>query len=272
VILKNAVPVRYNRGKVRGVLKLSDSEKNYRLSRIFPSKELGFYVEQFWIVRWDLRNKKPHIQENIPHPAVHMVLEKNNSRIVGAVTRKYSYCLKDAGKIFGVKFRPGGFYPFINSPVSKFTNSSMSLKEIFENCDDLINEVLENKEDEMMVRCAEEFLCSQIPPEKDYNIEKISKIIEKIEADRSITRVENIVSFFGVNKRTLQRLFHVYVGVSPKWVIKKYRLHEVLEKFENGFVDIQDIIYELGYFDQSHFIKDFKEFTGIAPHKYLDDK
>lgn len=71
----------YNREKVRGVLNLSDSERNYQLSRILPSGDLAFYVEQFWIVRWDLRGKKPHLQENIPHPCVHLVLEKNKSRL-----------------------------------------------------------------------------------------------------------------------------------------------------------------------------------------------
>ena len=263
--------IEYNKDKVRGVLNLSESEKSYRLSRILASKDLSFYVEQFWIVRWDLRNKKPHLQENIPHPCVHLVLENNNSRIVGVVTRKYSYCLKDAGKIFGIKFRPGGFYPFINSPVSEFTDSDLSLNDVFNDYNDFINMVLDENKDEAMVRCAEKFLYPKIPAQKDNNIEKINKIIEKIGTDRGITKVDNIVSFFGINKRTLQRLFYKYVGVSPKWVIKKYRLQEVLEKFEQGNVDVQDMINELGYFDQSHFIRDFKAFIGKSPHIYMDN-
>ncbi|OGT82319.1 MAG: hypothetical protein A3J35_06165 [Gammaproteobacteria bacterium RIFCSPLOWO2_02_FULL_52_10] len=261
----------YNSEKVRGVLNLSESEKNYQLARILPSKELSFYVEQFWIVRWDLRNKKPHLQENIPHPCVHLVLEKNKSRIVGIVTRKYSYCLQDAGKIFGIKFRPGGFYPFLNSAVAEFTDSNLSMHDVFDDCENFINTVLDENADEAMVNYAEKFLCSKLPAQKDNNIEKINNIIAKIETDRCITKVDNIVTISGINKRTLQRLFYKYVGVSPKWVIKKYRLQEVLEKFENGNVDVQDMIYELGYFDQSHFIRDFKAFIGKSPHMYMDN-
>lgn len=270
-VLRDSIPIKYNTDKIRGVLKLSDSEKNYRLSRILPSKELGIYVEQFWIVRWDLRNRDPHLQENLPHPCVHMVLEKNKSRIVGVVTRKFSYRLENTGKIFGIKFRPAGFYPFINSPVSEFSDSSLPLADLLENCDEFINKVLETEEDEIMVQYAEQFLNSRAPLQRDDNIERINQIIEKIAADRSVTKVDNLVSLFDINKRTLQRLFYIYVGINPKWVIRKYRLHEVLDKLENGCVDVQDIINELGYSDQSHFIRDFKAVVGKPPSRHMDE-
>lgn len=270
--MRDSISIKYNNDKVRGVLNLSTSKKNYRLARILPSKELGFYVEQFWIVRWDLRNREPHVQTNLPHPCIHLVLEKNKSRIVGVVTRNYSYRLEDSGKIFGIKFRPGGSYPFMNSPVSEFTDHSLPVAKVFVNCDGFINKVLNNEDDEVMVEYAEEFLCSHAPSRHDENIEKVNRIIEKIAADRNVIKVDDIVSLFDINKRTLQRLFYTYVGINPKWVIRKYRLHEVLEKFENGCIDVQDIINELGYSDQSHFIKDFKEIIGKSPHKYLNYK
>ena len=265
--------MKYNNDKVKGVLKLSESEKNYRLTRILPSENLAYYVEQYWIVRWDLRGKKSHLQENIPHPCIHLVLERNNSRIIGAVTRKYAYSLRGLGKIVGVKFRPGGFYPFINSPVSSFTDDTINPDKVFgKQCEDFINDVLSDTEDATIVARVEKFLESYLPLHKDKNIEKVNQIIEKIGADRSITKVEDLLPLYDIQKRNLQRLFKTYVGVGPKWVIKKFRLHEVLEKMESGSVDWQQLILELGYYDQAHFIKDFKAIIGKSPLVYMQGR
>src|SRR5947207_836012 len=83
------------------------------------------------------------------------------------------------------------------------------------------------------------------------------------EAHPEITRVDDIVCCLNLKKRTLQRLFSQYVGVSPKWVIKRYRLHEVAARLAEGeVIDSAEIALELGYFDQAHFIKDFKAIVG----------
>ncbi len=81
--------------------------------------------------------------------------------------------------------------------------------------------------------------------------------------------MDDVVSRLHLSKRTLQRLFNQYVGVSPKWVIKRYRLHEATELLDNGgVVDWPKLALELGYFDQAHFIKDFKSIVGKTPVEY----
>jgi AraC-like DNA-binding protein len=255
---------------VKGVLNLSRSEKNYRLSRILPSEKLAYYVEQYWIVRWNLPDSKTHVQENIPHPCIHLVLEKNNSRIVGAVTGKYSYTLRGQGKIIGIKFRPGGFRPFINHPVSGFTDRTLSLVSVFgEPCGAFIQSVLMDNDESSMIKKIEDFLISYLPVRKDRNVEIINRIIDRISTDRRITRVEDLTALHDIHKRRLQRLFRTYVGVGPKWVIRKYRLHEVLEKMEAGEADWQQLILDVGYHDQAHFIKDFKAIIGTSPLMYM---
>jgi AraC-like DNA-binding protein len=80
-----------------------------------------------------------------------------------------------------------------------------------------------------MVKLAEKFLRERLP-EQDANVRFINEIIDHIIAHREITKVDDVVSQLNLNKRTVQRLFRQYVGVSPKWVIKRYRLHEVAER------------------------------------------
>ena len=72
----------------------------------------------------------------------------------------------------------------------------------------------------------------------------------------------------GIGKRSLQRLFNEYVGASPKWVIRRCRLHEALERLHAGVVDVAGLAAELGYFDQAHLIQDFKTIVGVTPGQY----
>ena len=96
--------------------------------------------------------------------------------------------------------------------------------------------------------------------------------MDLILADREITQVEHLVHHSGVGKRTLQRLFSEYVGVSPKWVINRYRMHEALERVAAGeSVDWTNLALDLGYFDQAHFIRDFKKLVGKTPTEYVSD-
>jgi AraC-like DNA-binding protein len=73
----------------------------------------------------------------------------------------------------------------------------------------------------------------------------------------------------GVGKRSLERLFSDYVGASPKWVIRRYRLHELVEKFDSRTpANWAQLALDLGYFDQAHLINDFKSIVGYTPTQY----
>ena len=83
-----------------------------------------------------------------------------------------------------------------------------------------------------------------------------------------ITRVEHLCTHAGYSKRTLQRLFREYVGVTPKWVLDRIRLHEAAERMADGDADWASMALDLGYFDQAHFIKAFKAVVGRSPADY----
>jgi len=72
-----------------------------------------------------------------------------------------------------------------------------------------------------------------------------------------------------MGKRSLQRLFSESIGISPKWAIRRYRLHELIEKFNSGGkLDWSQLALDLGYFDQAHLINDFKSIVGYSPTEY----
>jgi AraC-like DNA-binding protein len=256
-------------GEPRGLLNPKTGEQKFQLSLHTPAEDLRFFVAHFWIVTWDLRGQEPYLSENLSHPTVHLVLEKGNSKIFGVITGRFTQLLKDTGRVFGIKFRPGAFYPFVKTSVSSFTDSSVDVLDIFgADGSALEGTILSLEDEEAMVEAAEAFLRERLP-QCDPNVETINRVVDTIVADGAIVKVDDVVNRLGLSKRGLQRLFNQYVGVSPKWVIKRYRLHEAAEKLAHGQVeDWPALALELGYFDQAHFIKDFKSIVGKTPAEY----
>lgn len=261
--------VRVKTEKPKGLLNPEVGKKKFHLSLYLPSPDLAFFIEQYWIPSWDLRGQEPYISENLPYPSVHLVFDKDNTKIFGVITTKFSRRLEGKGRVFGIKFRPGAFYPFIKSPVSRLTNQIIGVADVFgEDCVALEKAILALEDEKAMVELAENFLRGRLP-EEDENVALINRTIDCIVTHRDITKVDDVVRHMSVNKRTLQRLFSQYVGVSPKWVIKRYRLYDAAEKLASGdALDCSRIALDLGYFDQAHFIKDFKAIIGRTPAEY----
>ena len=255
--------------KPRGLLDLASGQKRFRLNRYRPSAELDPFVEHYWVVEWDLSGQADHRQESLPHPSVHLAVERDRSDVVGVVEGRFVRVLQGVGRVFGVKFWPGGFYPFLGTPVSELTNRVVALSEVFGEAGTIFGRaVIDSANDGRNVELAEEFLRT-LHPVRDENVVVVRKIVDQIAADTGITKVDQLALAADMSKWTLQRLFRRYVGVSAKWVIQRYRLHEAIEEIGRGRpVDWARLAIDLGYFDQAHFIKDFKRFTGRTPDAY----
>jgi AraC-like DNA-binding protein len=229
---------------------------------------VSFFVEHYWVVRWDLRDCAPFTSENLPYPSVHVVLEYERSRVMGVTTGKFRQTLNGQGFVFGIKFKPGGFHPFLGGSVARITDRSAPLRGLLNDGLVLEAEVLSAGDDALMVERADSFLEHNLP-DQDPQIAMLTSIVDRVAADRSIVRVDQVVADVGLGRRGLQRLFREYVGVSPKWVIQRYRLFEAAERLTAGDADGTRVAHELGYFDQAHFIRDFKAMVGRSPREYV---
>jgi AraC-like DNA-binding protein len=258
--------------KSRGILNPKAINSKFWVAKYETSADVGVFVENYWTVRWDLRGQAPHQQETLPYPCVHVAIQQGHSGVFGIETGKFSRLLEGQGWVFGIKFRPAGFYPFVKTSVSAFTNKVIGLRQMFgEAGETLETSMLALSDEEEMLALAEDFLYQRLP-ERDETAEQINAIVDTIEAHPSITKVDDVVERFHLNKRTLQRLFSQYVGVTPKWVIMRARLHEAAEKLAENAVNAPNwprLAQELGYFDQAHFIKDFKTIVGKTPAEYI---
>jgi AraC-like DNA-binding protein len=256
-------------GRARGVLRRPLPAGKVRHARRKPSTHLAHWIAHYWMVSWDLRGCEPHVAETLPHPNIHLILEKGGSVVSGVHTRKFSRTLKGQSQVFGVKFRPGGFRPFFAAPLSKLANRIIPASRIFgEEVKALEAAMLSSRQENEKVEAANAFFRSRVPG-PDRAVALAGQLVDRVLQEPEIKTVDDLVGRTGMSKRSLQRIFNEYVGVSPKWVIRRYRLHELVERINSGDqLDWAQLALELGYFDQAHLINDFRSIVGYSPNQY----
>lgn len=258
-----------DKGKPRGVLDWRTGETRFRLTRYVPSDDIAAFVQRYWMVEWDLRGQPAHAQETLTHPCVNLVFERHQATLVGVETGVATDVIEGQDYVFGIKFRPGAFYPFLKASVSTIANQHLNPASVLGEEINMLQEQVRSSEDvDAMIAHIEAFFRSRLPA-RDETMILVTEIVDWIMNQPSVNRVEEVAQQFHLTVRSLQRLFSQYVGVSPKWVIKRYRLHEAALQLEAGKdINCTRLVYDLGYFDQAHFIKDFKTIIGRTPAEY----
>jgi AraC-like DNA-binding protein len=258
-------------GKARGMLRRHMPAGKLRHARRKPASDLMYWIAHYWMINWDLRGCEPQLAESVPHPNVHVIFEPAASVVCGVQTRMFRRMIQGQSQVFGIKFKPGGFRPFLTFPVSKLADRSVPVDRILgSEVKSLRDLVLSSATENEKVKAANAFFQARMPA-LNKTIALAGELVESILEDREIKTVDDLVARSGVGKRSLQRLFNEYVGVSPKWVIRRYRLHELIERANEGEEpDWPQLALELGYFDQAHLINDFRSITGYSPTEYQD--
>ena len=275
----------------RGVLRPDLAATHFRLGRHAPSDALAPFVDYYWIPRWDLRGKPPYEQTILPHPNVHLVFEASGAGIFGVDRRLFTRSLSGLGLAFGVRFTAGGFRPFWQAPISQLTDRVVPAERLFgPRAEKTRQAIMRDADaggfdaggsgagdfgagdfgagDARMIGWAEALLRSVLP-DRDPLAEQVAALVSRITDDPGLRRVDQLSAESGMTARTLQRLFADYVGVSPKWVMRRARLHEAAERADSGEpVDWACLASDLGYADQAHLTRDFTVTIGVPPSRY----
>ncbi|MCU6712249.1 AraC family transcriptional regulator [Paenibacillus sp. J5C_2022] len=253
-----------------GILQFHQKTSPIRLERFAPHESLSPFVLHYWLVSWDLPGETIYLQDVIPNPCANLVVEKAGSGLYGVPDRIYTKRLTGRGRAFGVKFKPGGLYPYIRKPLAELRNSRMNIADAFP-CDDsaLCEAFRDSAPADTLIRLSADILSHQLP-QADPIIHTVNDIINDVKHTDTITTVEQMCSNSGIHIRKLQRLFQQYVGVTPKWVIKLYRMQNVAEQLDKGYSGgWMELALSQGYYDQPHFIRDFKSIIGVTPEQYV---
>jgi AraC-like DNA-binding protein len=235
-------------------------------------------VEHYWTVAWDLAGPG-FVAEVVSHPSVHVTVETGSrprfghalpaGLVHGVITRRFSQEIAGTGRVFGVKFRPGGFGAFTGADVGTWTDRVLPLAAAFGELGEvLVRGVLPVESDAERAQVVDAFLLDRVP-DRDERYDEVLAIVAEIRGDPTLTTVERAARQHAMSERTLQRLFRRYVGVGPKWVLQRARLHDAVDRIDTGRVtDLASLALELGWFDQAHFTRDFTALVGQSPAAY----
>jgi AraC-like DNA-binding protein len=261
-------------GPARGILQPKSLQQgNFAHSRRVAADGLAAWVAHYWTVAWDLAPGVRQVVETLPHPTVHLVFTSGDpatAEVHGIHTGKFTRVLEGRQNVFGVKFRPGAFRPFLGRAVSTLQNVTVTANSVFASAVDDLTPVLtsEHVVEREKIALANRFLLERAPPE-DPKARLAITLAERIAQNPALSTVEQVAKHGAMSERSLQRLFHEYVGIGPKWVILRYRLHELVERLNSDkTIDWAAEAAALGYFDQSHLIRDFRSLTGSSPESY----
>ncbi|MEC3919856.1 helix-turn-helix domain-containing protein [Nocardia sp. CDC160] len=258
----------------KGILRPRQQNAANNHARLAAGERVSRYVEWYWAVRWDRRGQPPFYAEVLPYPCVNLTFERTHERtgafVTGVWTTKYVRELAGEGETFGVKFRAGGFGAFTGLDVGAFSDTSVPATDIFPAADALGEAVLATTDVDRRRDLIEDFLVDlgrEAGDDTAYRL--VLEIVDAMEHDPDLTRVDQVTERFDIPIRTLQRLFRRYVGGSPKWVLRRYRLQDGAHLLAEGRTsDLAALALELGYFDQAHFSNEFAKEIGMPPLEY----
>lgn len=262
-----------------GILRPEVQDALVSRGRVEPHADLATWVEHYWTVAWDLADHDAFRAEVVSHPSVHVTVESGTvprfgselpvGLVHGVITRKFSVDISGTGRVFGVKFRPGGFGAFTGADVGAWTDRILPLATAFEGASsELVEQVLAEPSDEGRAEILDVLLLSRLP-DRDLRYEEVLAIVGDLRDDSDLTTVDAVARRHGFSERTLQRIFRRYVGVGPKWVLQRYRLHDAVDLIDAGESDdLAGLAVRLGWFDQAHFTREFTALVGQSPAAY----
>ena len=268
----------------RGILDPWLLRQRVQLTRYPAPGALAGLVDRFWAVRWDLPPGTVHQQQVLTHPGANMSVGNANvtpaarrpgpveARLNGVARGLATRVLVGQGWAVAALTRPGGLGAFISGPAAGFTDRVVPLGPAI-GVDEaaLVGQLLREPAEAVRVEMLAAALEQAVDPERVAAAHQVAGAARLAEVNREVRRLADLCALAGLRPRTLQRMFLQYAGVSPTWVIRRYRLLEAAESVREGNrVSWAEVAAGLGYADQAHLTRDFRAAIGQTPAAYAE--
>ena len=252
---------------------------------IRPSGFLAQYIRHYWIleaeasdgevcerviptgnIEWMFHYRNPFFVKNSGEQ-----IAQPRSLASGISCNYIDVATRGESGVIAVTFLPGGASHFLRFPLSDLEDSSVSLSDIF-------NSRIKETEERFCIACSneerikiiEQFLMDCFKPAKRNDLLLIENCVEIITQSRGQIRSSDLSKKLSVTNKSLERKFSSYLGKTPKQFIRIVRFQSVIQNLScAGPKDLTRFTYDNGYFDQAHFIKDFKSLSGYTPREFL---
>jgi AraC-like DNA-binding protein len=248
---------------------------------------LASFVKCYWTLEVSATDSQER-QRIVPDGCMEMIFHygdlffqflKNGTRITqprsfvfGQITEALEIAPSGITGVFAVRFHPDGFVPFCDREIKHMENRAVSLEEIYgEAGKTLEQDIINSPNTEARIETIESFLTARLTSPEGRNALAKSTVDLLLKSKGQVS-IDLLAAQLQTSRRQLERKFSTEIGLSPKQLSKIIRLQSILRIMgQRQFTNLTELAYEGGYFDQAHFVKDFKEFTGISPKQFYAD-
>jgi AraC-like DNA-binding protein len=251
-----------------------------RFQIIQPSALLAPYVKHYWFMT--INSEKQAFERIIPTGMICLMfhrgerifsLSKNQFQshaFLSGLNTAYSD-LSYQGKIdmISVEFRPAGAKAFFKIPMMELNERSINIDALNDaKLLDLEKRLSETADSKTCVFLIEQFLHKRIHQLEAYNLKRMNAVIHAIYSGQQ--NIETLAQTACLGYKQFKRIFTDYVGANPKDYLRVVRFQKSLHTLQTQpNINLAQLAYDCGYFDQAHFIKDFKQFSGYTPTEYI---
>lgn len=249
------------------------------IGRFGPPEELSGLVRRFWVPVWSLPPGEVSVQRVLQYPVCQVVVAPDYARLVGPRVGMSRQELAGVGWAFGTMLQPAAGALLAGGPMRGMVDRDLDLADV--GCLDgvaLAASVRAVLQDDPADRAAQataagllhDALATLLPV--DAEGELANAVVAHVEHDPTVLRVGDIQDRFGLGERRLQRLCARRIGLHPKFLIQRRRLHEAAVRLADpDRPGLAELAVELGYADQAHFHRDFQLVTGLTPSQYAGE-
>ncbi len=252
----------------RGRLDPAEFGRHAEFRTWLPPADLAPFIEHGWCVRWEGIDIPFHNQEVMHRPYVDLFVEATAAGVQGTFRGRRTYIAVGAGRVLGLRFRPGGFTAIWPGRIADLQNTVLKLDAAFPNLDAALVERVRAMDADDAIATLFGFVQGHAP-QPDPRIELVNEIITTVETDDTLTTVREVAAAFDRSERWVQQLFRDYTGVGLKWFLRRVRLLGIARAIRaETDPDWADLAYRFGYASQQHFNTEFKQEIGQTPRQY----
>ena len=251
-----------------------------------PSSELAPYVKCYALLEYNLPSSTMLVDHFIPFGCPYLnigfrgefwidqpIFKRvgfSTHHVAGQILRPFQHYHSGDSGMLGIFFHPSGFYQLFGLPMVELTQNSIDIEDFFGNKGKkLISELALPTTSQQKIELCEEMLSSLLP-NKLQTTDDIDQAIQYIQ-QKPHQHIDEVCEYFHISSRHLRRKFKEKVGVGPKSYLRICRFHKVLQlSYQYPQVDFQDLSFHCGYYDLSHFSREFKQFSGKSPFQYFN--